>query len=66
MQTVMSLELPTPDAFLAFPYDPPYDIQTNLMQHLYTAIEQRKVAIVESPTGTVRGIFFDMQRLTLD
>ncbi|THH20538.1 hypothetical protein EW146_g840 [Bondarzewia mesenterica] len=47
-----SLTFPTPENFPAFPYQPPYDIQTDLMRHLYTAIEQRKVAIVESPTGT--------------
>ncbi|KAF8918871.1 helicase C-terminal domain-containing protein [Mucidula mucida] len=48
----MSLDLPTPDAFPAFPYSPPYDIQVDLMRHLYTSIEQRKVTIIESPTGT--------------
>lgn len=49
----MSLTLPTPSEFHAFPYSPPYSIQVDLMRHLYTAIEDRKVAIVESPTGTV-------------
>ncbi|KAF8908999.1 helicase C-terminal domain-containing protein [Gymnopilus junonius] len=48
----MDLNLPTPDNFPAFPYNPPYDIQTSLMRHLYQSIEDRKVAIVESPTGT--------------
>ncbi|KAF8967073.1 helicase C-terminal domain-containing protein [Flammula alnicola] len=48
----MELYLPTPVEFPAFPYDPPYDIQTSLMRHLYESIEQRKVTIVESPTGT--------------
>ncbi|KAK2459645.1 hypothetical protein APHAL10511_008290 [Amanita phalloides] len=48
----MSLDLPTPSHFPAFPYDPPYSIQIDLMRHLYTSIEQRKVTIVESPTGT--------------
>ncbi|KAI0057841.1 DNA repair helicase [Artomyces pyxidatus] len=48
----ISLTLPTPAAFTAFPYDPPYAIQVDLMRHLYTSIEERKVAIVESPTGT--------------
>ena len=51
--TIMSLDLPIPTHFPAFPYDPPYSIQVDLMRHLYEAIEQRKVAIVESPTGTV-------------
>lgn len=49
----MDLQLPTPSCFSAFPYDAPYDIQIDLMRHLYTSIEQRKVTIVESPTGTV-------------
>ncbi|KAK0187881.1 helicase C-terminal domain-containing protein [Armillaria mellea] len=31
---------------------PPYPIQVELMRHLYTSIEGRKVTIVESPTGT--------------
>ncbi|ESK95799.1 chl1 helicase [Moniliophthora roreri MCA 2997] len=48
----MSLELPTPEKFPAFPYSPPYPIQVELMRHLYAAIERRQVAIVESPTGT--------------
>ena len=49
----MDLQLPTPSCFPAFPYDAPYNIQLDLMRHLYTSIEQRKVTIVESPTGTV-------------
>ena len=48
------LLLPTPTHFPAFPYDPPYSIQTDLMKHVYSSIEQRQVTIVESPTGTVR------------
>ena len=48
-----SLSLSTPDAFPIFPYDKPYEIQLNLMQHLYSAIEDKAVAVVESPTGTV-------------
>ncbi|KAM6494135.1 Helicase C-terminal domain containing protein [Amanita muscaria] len=51
-QKDMALNLPTPDSFPAFPYDPPYQIQVDLMRHLYTAIEEKKVTIVESPTGT--------------
>jgi chromosome transmission fidelity protein 1 len=50
----MALQLPTPDTFPAFPYNPPYPIQVELMRHLYQSIEQKKVSIVESPTGTVR------------
>jgi len=49
----MSLGLPTPAQFPAFPYSPPYKIQIDLMRHLYASIEQSKVTIVESPTGTV-------------
>ncbi|KAG7088245.1 hypothetical protein E1B28_012259 [Marasmius oreades] len=50
--SIMSLALSTPDDFPAFPYSPPYPIQADMMRHLYTAIEKRQVAIVESPTGT--------------
>ncbi|KAF8650145.1 hypothetical protein AX16_005380 [Volvariella volvacea WC 439] len=57
----MSLELSTPNEFPAFPYNPPYEIQVNLMKHLYTSIEQRKVTIVESPTGTASGIYVVVQ-----
>ncbi|EMD33187.1 hypothetical protein CERSUDRAFT_108361 [Gelatoporia subvermispora B] len=45
------LKLATPSSFPAFPFVP-YDIQLSLMKHLYSSIEDRKVAIVESPTGT--------------
>lgn len=48
------LQLPTPESFDAFPYNPSYSIQLDLMRHLFTALESRKVAILESPTGTVR------------
>jgi chromosome transmission fidelity protein 1 len=47
------IELSTPEDFPAFPFQPPYDIQVQLMRHLYTSIEGKKVTIVESPTGTV-------------
>ncbi|KAH7918788.1 DNA repair helicase [Leucogyrophana mollusca] len=47
-----SFSLPTPDSFAVFPYDPPYAIQTELMRHVYSSIEQGRVTIVESPTGT--------------
>lgn len=46
------LVLSTPSNFPAFPYDPPYSIQIDLMSHVYTSIEKRQVTIVESPTGT--------------
>ncbi|KAF5382526.1 hypothetical protein D9615_002808 [Tricholomella constricta] len=48
----LNLDLPTPTDFPAFPYNPPYEIQVELMRHIYTTIEQKKVTIVESPTGT--------------
>ena len=48
----MNLRLNVPRNFDAFPYLP-YEIQLQLMQHLYNAIESSKVTIVESPTGTV-------------
>ena len=49
----VTLELPTPTAFPAFPFNPPYEIQVELMRHLYMSIEQKKVTVIESPTGTV-------------
>ncbi|KAG9035892.1 ATP-dependent DNA helicase chl1 [Tulasnella sp. JGI-2019a] len=52
VSTGSELQLPTPESFAAFPYDPPYSIQLDLMHHLYTSIESRKLAIMESPTGT--------------
>jgi hypothetical protein len=48
-----SLSLPTPSSFPAFPFNPPYSIQVELMHHIYSAIEHRQVFIAESPTGTV-------------
>lgn len=35
-----------------FPF-PPYDIQFEFMQKLYFALENKKLGIFESPTGTV-------------
>ncbi|KIJ59456.1 hypothetical protein HYDPIDRAFT_118436 [Hydnomerulius pinastri MD-312] len=46
------LVLPTPEQFPAFPYDPPYSIQIDLMRHIYSSIERKHVTLVESPTGT--------------
>ena len=51
--TNSDISLSTPDTFPVFPYDNPYDIQLTLMRYLYSAIEDRAVAVVESPTGTV-------------
>ncbi|KAI0753454.1 DNA repair helicase [Daedaleopsis nitida] len=47
----MSLKLSPPYEFSAFPFKP-YDIQSDLMRHVFSAIENSKVAIMESPTGT--------------
>ena len=49
----MTLDLPVPATFPAFPYETPYGIQQDLMRHLYSAIEGKQVTIIESPTGTV-------------
>ncbi|KAF8837930.1 DNA repair helicase [Paxillus ammoniavirescens] len=46
------LTLHTPEQFPAFPYDPPYSIQNDLMKHVYSSIERKHITIVESPTGT--------------
>ncbi|KAG8888047.1 ATP-dependent DNA helicase chl1 [Tulasnella sp. 332] len=51
-ETRLDLHLPTPTSFTAFPYDPPYSIQLDLMRYIYTSVESRKIAIAESPTGT--------------
>lgn len=51
--TSESLPLVAPDSF-SFPYPTPYAIQRDLMQTVFAAIEQSKIAIVQSPTGTVR------------
>lgn len=39
--------------YFEFPFKP-YDIQENFMKHLYYTIENEKIGIFESPTGTVR------------
>lgn len=47
------MSLSTPDVF-PFPYATPYPIQLQLMQHIYHTLEHSHLAIVQSPTGTVR------------
>ncbi len=39
--------------YFPFPFAP-YDIQEKFMRHLYFAIQEKKIGIFESPTGTVR------------
>jgi Rad3-related DNA helicase len=39
-----------------FPYERPYTTQLELMNDIYQAIENRKIAFFESPTGTVTSI----------
>ncbi|KAJ8922586.1 hypothetical protein NQ315_007616 [Exocentrus adspersus] len=46
--------LQVPDSF-DFPYQP-YDIQEQFMQKLYFALENRKLGIFESPTGTGKSL----------
>lgn len=46
------LPLPAPASF-SFPYATVYPIQTELMHLVYQALEHSKIAIVQSPTGTV-------------
>ena len=38
--------------YFPFPFAP-YDIQEDFMKNLYSAIEDKKIGIFESPTGTV-------------
>lgn len=47
----MEERLGIPDNF-EFPFSP-YNIQKEFMQNLYYALENRKLGIFESPTGTV-------------
>ncbi|KAG5897915.1 hypothetical protein JTB14_014032 [Gonioctena quinquepunctata] len=46
--------LKTPDIF-EFPF-PPYDIQQQFMQNLYFVLENKKLGIFESPTGTGKSL----------
>lgn len=45
-------DISIPDTF-PFPYSKPYDIQLDFMKSLYKTLEQEKIGIFESPTGTV-------------
>jgi chromosome transmission fidelity protein 1 len=48
--------LATPTSFPAFPYPTPYAIQTQFMQQLFECVDQRRVGIFESPTGTGKSL----------
>ncbi|WVQ69797.1 uncharacterized protein L199_008017 [Kwoniella botswanensis] len=56
-------QLPTPTSF-PFPYPKPYDIQLQLMQVVFRAIEDGKIGIVESPTGTGKSLSLLTSTLT--
>ena len=49
--SVASEKLLPPEEF-PFPFRP-YDIQCEFMRELYTALEEGRVGLFESPTGTV-------------
>lgn len=40
-----ALALETPLRYPAFPYEAPYDIQVDLMKHLYSSIESGSIAM---------------------
>lgn len=51
--------LPTPvrsAAAFSFPHEKPYSIQLDLMTQVFEAIEHRKFAVFESPTGTGKSL----------
>ncbi|KAJ9115084.1 hypothetical protein QFC22_005412 [Naganishia vaughanmartiniae] len=55
--------LETPEIF-PFPYAKPYGIQVQLMKVVFKAIENGKIAIVESPTGTGKSLTLLTSTLT--
>ncbi|KAF2350337.1 DEAD2 [Trinorchestia longiramus] len=58
----MSQKLVPPDDF-SFPF-PPYDIQLELMKKVFMALEEEKLAIFESPTGTGKSLSLICSALT--
>ncbi len=51
-----TLRLRTPSKFETFPYASPYDIQTDLMAHLYTAIGNASESPCKLPTKNLNRI----------
>ena len=47
-------ELKIPEKF-RFPFDP-YPIQVDFMKQLYKTVEEKKIGIFESPTGTGKSL----------
>ena len=54
--SVASEKLLPPEEF-PFPFKP-YDIQREFMRELYAALEEGKIGLFESPTGTVLQIYW--------
>lgn len=52
------------DPTYGFPYDAPYDVQKQLMDHLYRSFAASQITVVESPTGTVRPLSRSRSRPT--
>lgn len=52
---IIEEKLKPPSSFL-FPFTP-YEIQHNFMTTLYSTLEDKKIGIFESPTGTVSSVY---------
>ncbi|KAG9510388.1 ATP-dependent DNA helicase DDX11, partial [Fragariocoptes setiger] len=62
--TVTEPKINIVDKDFNFPYDPPYDIQIDLMRCLYSTIDEGKFALLESPTGTGKSLSLICASLT--